>query len=127
MESERVTIAAGVPTIWMGVLEELDGRDVSSLRAIPCGGSAVPKSLSEAYREKIGLPILQAWGMTETSPLAALAHIKWGEKELAADANALERLFRLDASTSQPKSQDATDAVKRIKNRESKSSRVKHR
>ena len=88
MESERVTIAAGVPTIWMGVLEELDGRDVSSLRAIPCGGSAVPKSLSEAYRENIGLPILQAWGMTETSPLAAIAHIKSGEKELDDDAKA---------------------------------------
>ncbi|MBA3802519.1 MAG: AMP-binding protein, partial [Acidimicrobiia bacterium] len=65
---ERVTIAAGVPTIWMQVLPELEGRDTSSLRAIPCGGSAVPKALSEAYRESTGLPILQAWGMTETSP-----------------------------------------------------------
>ena len=72
----------------MGVLEELDGRDVSSLRAIPCGGSAVPKSLSEAYREKIGLPILQAWGMTETSPLAAIAHIKSAEVDLDADSKA---------------------------------------
>ena len=68
MESEKVTLAAGVPTIWMGVLPELKGRDLSSLRDIVCGGSAVPRSLSEAYREKIGLPILQAWGMTETSP-----------------------------------------------------------
>ena len=48
MESERVTLAAGVPTIWMGVLDELDGRDLSALRAIVCGGSAVPRSLSEA-------------------------------------------------------------------------------
>jgi fatty-acyl-CoA synthase len=76
IESERVTLAAGVPTIWMGVLPELEGRDVSSLRAIPCGGSAVPKVLSEAYREKIGLPITQAWGMTETSPVASGGHIK---------------------------------------------------
>jgi fatty-acyl-CoA synthase len=76
IESERVTIAAGVPTIWMGVLPELEGRDTSSLRAIPCGGSAVPKVLSEAYREKIGLPITQAWGMTETSPVASSGHIK---------------------------------------------------
>jgi len=44
---ERVTVAAGVPTIWMQVLPELKGRDTSSLRAIPCGGSAVPKALSE--------------------------------------------------------------------------------
>ena len=88
MESEKVTIAAGVPTIWMGVLEELDGRDVSSLRAIPCGGSAVPKSLSEGYKDKIGLPILQAWGMTETSPLAAIAHVKSAEANLDEETKA---------------------------------------
>jgi fatty-acyl-CoA synthase len=76
IESERVTLAAGVPTIWMGVLPELEGRDTSALRAIPCGGSAVPRSLSEAYREKVGLPITQAWGMTETSPVASSGHIK---------------------------------------------------
>jgi acyl-CoA synthetase (AMP-forming)/AMP-acid ligase II len=76
IESERVTLAAGVPTIWMGVLPELKGRDTSSLRAIPCGGSAVPRVLSEAYREQVGLPITQAWGMTETSPVASSGHIK---------------------------------------------------
>ena len=76
MEDEKVTLAAGVPTIWMGALDELDGRDVSSLRAILCGGSAVPKVLSEAYREKIGQPILHAWGMTETSPLGSVCRIK---------------------------------------------------
>jgi acyl-CoA synthetase (AMP-forming)/AMP-acid ligase II len=76
LESERVTLAAGVPTIWMGVLDELAGRDLSSLTRILCGGSAVPKSLSEAYREKIGLPILQGWGMTETSPLGSVSYIK---------------------------------------------------
>ncbi len=75
IEAERVTLAAGVPTIWMGVLPELAGRDTSSLRVIPCGGSAVPKALSEAYREQVGLPILQAWGMTETSPVASVANI----------------------------------------------------
>jgi fatty-acyl-CoA synthase len=88
VESERVTVAAGVPTIWMGVLNEIDGHDVSSLRAIPCGGSAVPKALSEAYRAKIGMPILQAWGMTETSPVASIGRVKVGledrpEEELA--------------------------------------------
>jgi fatty-acyl-CoA synthase len=76
MEAEKVTLAAGVPTIWMGVLPELEGRDLSSLREIVCGGSAVPKSLSEAYREQVGLPILQAWGMTETSPVATTGRIK---------------------------------------------------
>ncbi|HEY1116876.1 MAG TPA: long-chain fatty acid--CoA ligase [Acidimicrobiales bacterium] len=76
IEEEAVTVAAGVPTIWMGVLPELKGRDTSALRAIPCGGSAVPRALSEAYREQTGLPILQAWGMTETSPIASIATIK---------------------------------------------------
>jgi fatty-acyl-CoA synthase len=60
----------------MGVLPELKGRDTSHLRAIPCGGSAVPRSLSEGYREVTGLPILQAWGMTETSPVASVGRIK---------------------------------------------------
>ena len=72
LEEERVTMAAGVPTIWMGLLPELDGRDLSSLRAILCGGSAVPKALSEGYRAKLGMPILHAWGMTETSPLGSI-------------------------------------------------------
>ena len=72
---QRVTMAAGVPTIWMGALPLLEGRDTSSLRAIVCGGSAVPRALSEAYREQLGLPLLQAWGMTETSPLASVCRI----------------------------------------------------
>jgi fatty-acyl-CoA synthase len=76
MESEKVSLAAGVPTIWMGVLPKLEGRDISALQRIVCGGSAVPRSLSEAYREKIGMPILQAWGMTETSPLASVCRVK---------------------------------------------------
>jgi len=88
IEQERVTIAAGVPTIWMGVLNEIDGRDVSSLRGILCGGSAVPRHLSEAYREKIGIPILQAWGMTETSPLASVAKVKSTMLELSEDEQA---------------------------------------
>ena len=76
IESERVTVAAGVPTIWMGVLPELDGRDTAGLRSIVCGGSAVPPALSEAYEARVGLPILQAWGMTETSPVGAVCRIK---------------------------------------------------
>jgi fatty-acyl-CoA synthase len=76
IESERVTLAAGVPTIWMGVLPLVGGRDVSSLTRIVCGGSAVPKALSEGYRNAIGLPLLQAWGMTETSPIASMGRVR---------------------------------------------------
>ncbi|PZS17227.1 MAG: long-chain fatty acid--CoA ligase [Pseudonocardiales bacterium] len=76
LESERVTITAGVPTIWMGMVPLLDAHDLSSLRAIICGGSAVPKTLSEAWRAKVGLPITQAWGMTEMSPLGTVCTIR---------------------------------------------------
>jgi fatty-acyl-CoA synthase len=86
---ERVTIAAGVPTIWMQVLPELRGRDTSSLRTIPCGGSAVSKALSESYREAIGLPILQAWGMTETSPVATVGRLD-GDHEALSDEDKAE-------------------------------------
>ena len=85
---EKVTVAAGVPTIWMAVLPELKGRDTSSLRAIPCGGSAVPKALSEAYREQTGLPILQAWGMTETSPIAAVCQLDADQQQLPVEEQA---------------------------------------
>jgi len=88
IEEERVTVAAGVPTIWMGVLPELKGRDTSSLRIIPCGGSAVPRHLSEGYREQTGLAITQAWGMTETSPIASVGRIKSTLQGLSDDEKA---------------------------------------
>ena len=62
IEGEKVTSLAGVPTILMGLLPELKGRDVSSLDTVICGGSAVPSSLSEGFRETTGVPITQAWG-----------------------------------------------------------------
>jgi len=86
--NEKVTVAAGVPTIWMAVLPELKGRDTSALRSIPCGGSAVPKALSEGYREQTGLPILQAWGMTETSPIAAVCQLDADQETLPLDEQA---------------------------------------
>ncbi len=85
---ERVTVAAGVPTIWMQVLPELKGRDTSALRAIPCGGSAVPKALSEAYRAQLGQPILQAWGMTETSPISSVNQLDGDQRSLPIEEQA---------------------------------------
>ncbi|QNE23090.1 long-chain fatty acid--CoA ligase [Kribbella qitaiheensis] len=75
LQEREVTLTAGVPTIWQGLLPLLDGVDLPKLRRIPCGGSAVPKALSEAFRAKLGIPILQAWGMTETSPVATASHV----------------------------------------------------
>ncbi|MFD9891764.1 long-chain fatty acid--CoA ligase [Amycolatopsis sp. NPDC059027] len=73
IQRHRVTVTAGVPTIWLGAVPLLGDYDLSSLRMVLGGGSAVPKSLSEAWRTGAGLPITQAWGMTETSPLATVA------------------------------------------------------
>ncbi len=93
MAQERVTMAAGVPTIWIGMLSiiEKGGLDLSALRAIYCGGAAVPKGLIEAlYRN--GINIVQAWGMTETSPLATVSKLRSYQEDLP-----LEEQFRIKA------------------------------
>ncbi|MGH9291836.1 MAG: long-chain fatty acid--CoA ligase [Acidimicrobiales bacterium] len=76
IESEHPSLAGAVPSIWNDVLRyaEAHGSDLSCFRSIICGGSAVPRSLMEAFEERFGVPIIQAWGMTETSPLGAVAH-----------------------------------------------------
>jgi fatty-acyl-CoA synthase len=76
IETLRPTVAGAVPTIWndvMHYLEKHPGRDVSSLRIVPCGGSAVPVSLMRTFQERHGVQIRQLWGMTETSPTASMA------------------------------------------------------
>jgi fatty-acyl-CoA synthase len=75
IEGERPTVAGAVPTIWNSLLQHVraHGGDLSSLRVVPCGGSAVPHSLMEAYQKELGVYIVQAWGMTETSPLGSIA------------------------------------------------------
>jgi fatty-acyl-CoA synthase len=73
---ERVTVAGAVPTIWLDLLRYADEKepDLSSMRMVACGGAAVPRSLMEAFEERHGMRIVQAWGMTETSPLGSVAH-----------------------------------------------------
>jgi fatty-acyl-CoA synthase len=73
--AERVTRSAGVPTIWQGMLQLEPPPDLSSLVEIKCGGSAVPESLIRAFDERFRVPIVQGWGMTETSPLAATSRL----------------------------------------------------
>jgi fatty-acyl-CoA synthase len=74
IESERPTHAAAVPTIWQGLLAELNAkpRDVSSLTQVTIGGSACPPALMKAFDE-LGMRVCHAWGMTETSPLGTIA------------------------------------------------------
>jgi fatty-acyl-CoA synthase len=72
MARERVTLAAAVPTVWTSLLPRLDDHDLSGLRMLLGGGAAVPASLSEAYRARVGLPLTHSWGMTEVSPVGAI-------------------------------------------------------
>jgi fatty-acyl-CoA synthase len=72
---ERVTWSAGVPTIWRGLLELDPPPDLSSVRELKAGGSAVPESLIRGFDERLGVRLVQGWGMTETSPLAAVARL----------------------------------------------------
>ncbi|KJF18131.1 long-chain-fatty-acid--CoA ligase [Acidithrix ferrooxidans] len=91
--NEEVTLAAGVPTVWIGLEEELRSRGELklSLREIVCGGSQPPKALIARYRDNFNIPIVQAWGMTETSPLATVARPKHSMRHLGAD-ELLERV-----------------------------------
>ena len=93
MSSERVTFAGGVPTIWIGVLNALEREpvDLSSLRMLICGGSAVPQSLIEALQRK-NLNLVQAWGMTETSPLGSVSKLRSDQLDLP-----IEEQFRIRA------------------------------
>ncbi|HEX9375307.1 MAG TPA: long-chain fatty acid--CoA ligase [Actinomycetota bacterium] len=77
IETERVTFTAGVPTVWIGMLQHLEQRpvDLSSLRAVTAGGAAVPRSMIEAFGAKHGVEVWQGWGMTETGPLASLSRL----------------------------------------------------
>ncbi len=83
----RPTFAGAVPTVWTDLLRHSEGAsvDLSSLRMVVSGGSAVPPSLMERFQQRHGVRIIQAWGMTETSPVAAISFPPAGtppEKEM---------------------------------------------
>ena len=73
---ERVTLSAGVPTVWLSVLHTLDdqpdGYDISSLRRLFVGGAAVPEALVHGFQERHSVTVTQVWGMTETTSLASI-------------------------------------------------------
>ncbi|PSP42059.1 fatty-acid--CoA ligase [Halobacteriales archaeon QH_6_64_20] len=79
IEAEEVTLTAGVPTVWIGLLEYLEEEeaDLSSLERIVIGGSAAPKSMIERF-DDLGIEVAHAWGMTEMSPIGSVAHLKPG-------------------------------------------------
>ncbi len=73
IERTRPTVSGAVPTVLNDILHNQPQADLSSFRFITCGGSAVPRALMEGYEEVFGVEVVQAWGMTETSPLGAMA------------------------------------------------------
>lgn len=93
IEKFKVTITAGVPTIWLGLLRELDNGDydTSSLRAVLCGGSAAPLGLIKAFEQKYNIPFYHAYGATETTPLATISRLKSYQMDLTDDEKLEER------------------------------------
>ncbi len=75
-EAEKATFIAAVPTLWAGILQVGEQRelDLSAVRLGTSGGAAIPRSLMQAFQDKYGVRIIQGWGMTETSPVGGMAH-----------------------------------------------------
>jgi fatty-acyl-CoA synthase len=101
MAGERVTLAAGVPTVWLAVLEELDrapgAHDLSAMRALVVGGSAAPQAMIEGYEKRHGIRVVHAWGMTEMTPIGTVCR----EKPALAALPEAER-YRLRATQGLP-------------------------
>jgi fatty-acyl-CoA synthase len=87
VQAEHVTFVGAVPTVWIAVKElvEKEGYDISTIRCIPIGGSAAPRSLIEAFDKKFGATMMHAWGMTEMSPIGTLARLKSYMREWTED------------------------------------------
>jgi fatty-acyl-CoA synthase len=88
VQAQKVTFVGAVPTVWIAIKElvEKEGYDISTIRCIPIGGSAAPRSLIEAFDKKFDATMMHAWGMTEMSPIGTLARLKsymreWPEDE----------------------------------------------
>lgn len=92
--TERVTYVGGVPTIVGGIYQSLrqQPRDVSSLRLITVGGSALPRTLLEGFARDFNVPVMQGWGMTELSPVGTLCDLKPAMTSWPVDAQVRQRL-----------------------------------
>jgi 3-(methylthio)propionyl---CoA ligase len=87
-ETERVTMSAGVPTVWLGLLNHMKESKLkfSTLKGVVIGGSACPPAMLRAFQEDYGVNVLHAWGMTEMSPLGTVCTFK--EKHMSMDKEA---------------------------------------
>ena len=93
IDEEQVTLALGVPTVWLGLIRYLQetGKRIDSLRRTVIGGTAIPPSTLRTLEEDYGVEVYHAWGMTETSPLGTTGRLRAGEEALA-DAEARRTL-----------------------------------
>jgi 3-(methylthio)propionyl---CoA ligase len=87
-ESEQITMSAGVPTVWLGLLQHVQQNNLtfSTLRRTIIGGSACPPAMIRTFEETYGVQVLHAWGMTEMSPLGTVCTLK--SRQLALDKEA---------------------------------------
>jgi len=87
-ESERVTMSAGVPTVWLGLLNFMKEHKLkfSTLKSVVIGGSACPPAMMRAFQDDFDVRVLHAWGMTEMSPLGSVATLKEKHLEMPKDA-----------------------------------------
>jgi acyl-CoA synthetase (AMP-forming)/AMP-acid ligase II len=86
IETERVTCSAGVPTVWLALLEHLEkdaSRRLDGMERIVIGGSACPEAMMAAFEKTYGIEVIHAWGMTEMSPLGSLGTRKGGLEDLS--------------------------------------------
>ncbi|MBL8589225.1 MAG: long-chain-fatty-acid--CoA ligase [Methylobacteriaceae bacterium] len=88
LESEQVQVTAGVPTVWLMLLQymEKEGKRFSHLKRCVIGGSAAPRAMIEAFETVHGVEVFHAWGMTEMSPVGSIGSIKPGLAHLQGDA-----------------------------------------
>jgi len=88
IKDEAVTMSAAVPTVWIGLLQYMqdNGLKVPSLKETIIGGSAVPRSMFETFRDKYDVDVIHAWGMTEMSPLGSINRFIPAMKSMEAEA-----------------------------------------
>jgi len=89
ISQERVTYSAGVPTVWIALLKQLDEHaesyDVTSIRKIVVGGSALPRSLIQAFESRHGIHLVQGWGMTELTPIGAMCYLRHDQRATSSE------------------------------------------
>ena len=87
MEAEGVTFAAGVPTVWLALLQYVEKENLrfGSLKRTVIGGSACPPAMMRTFEDKFGVVVLHAWGMTEMSPLGSVSTLKYKHKDWPAE------------------------------------------